>query len=136
MCKPYLTGPTPIICPGNNETLVFTCRDSQVFYISWAVQPNYPRFSKRDRITYVANAEKRVDMRGPFTGRLGNVNVSNSTTPTLADMVSTLTVSIDGLLNNTIISCITQQNTLQLSEQNMSVTLIFAGICTYRVALS
>ena len=74
-------------------------------------------------------------MRGPFTAKLDNVTVTNSTTSTLADMVSTLTVSTNGLVNNTIISCITQQNILQ-SEFNMSITLIFAGICTYRVALS
>ena len=136
MCKPYVTGPTPIICPGNNETLDFTCRDSQVLYLSWSFQPNYTR-DPRDRFTYSpATNIGRKFVHSLFTAILVDVsNVSNSTSPTLADMVSTLTVSIDGLLNNTIISCITRQNILQ-SEQNMSITLILAGICTYRVALS
>ena len=129
MCKPYLTGPTPIICPGNNETLVFTCRDSQVFYLSWSVQPNYERFTEKDRITFTPGSEvMREDNRGPFTGKLvGIFNVSNTTTGRVADMVSTLTISSRGLLNGTNISCITWQETDD-SELDMSITLILAGI--------
>ena len=48
MSKPYLAGPTPIIRPGNNETLVLTCRDSRIFYLSWSAQPNYERFTEKD----------------------------------------------------------------------------------------
>ena len=131
MCKPYITGPTPIICPGNNETLLLTCRNSQTFYISWSAQSNYGilRFTEKDRITYHAYMmENRVDMRGPFTGKLVEIiNVSNSTTGKLvADMVSTLTISSKALLNGTIISCITWHETDD-SELNMSITLIIAG---------
>ena len=131
MCKPCLTGPTPIICPGNNETLVLTCRDSQIFYLSWSLQPNYgiSRFNEKDKITYLANMmEHREDMRGPFTGKLVDIfNVSNSTSGRVADMVSTLTISSKVLLNGTIISCTTRQETDD-SELKMSITLIFAGI--------
>ena len=128
MCKPYLTGPTPIICPGNNETLVLTCRDSSIFYLSWSVQPNYGRFTEKDRITYIPGSEvMKEDNRGPFTGKLVDIfNVSNSTSGRVADMVSTLTVSSKVLLNGTIISCTTWQKSDQ-SELKMSITLIFAG---------
>ena len=133
MCKPYITGPTPIICPGNNETLVFTCRDSPIFYLSWSAQPNYERFDKKDRITYRPDSEvMKEDERGPFTGKLvGIFNVSNTTTGRpVADMVSTLTISSKGILNGTNISCITWQETDD-SELNISITLILAGIYIY-----
>ena len=133
MCKPYLTGPTPIICPGNNETLVLTCRDSSIFYLSWTVQPNYERFTEKDRITYRPDSEvMKEDERGPFTGKLvGIFTASNTTTGRpVADMVSTLTISSKGILNGTNISCITWQETDD-SELNMSITLILAGICIY-----
>ena len=130
MCKPYLTGPTPIICPGHNETLVLTCKDSRIFYLSWSAQPNYERFTEKDRITYFPDSEvMKEDNRGPFTGKLvGLFNVSNTTIGRpVADMVSTLTISSKGILNGTNISCITQQKT-DGSELNMSITLILAGI--------
>lgn len=141
MCKPYLTGPNPIICPGSNETLVFTCRDSQVFYISWSVWPTHVRFSEEDRITYYPTAtnvtEYREDIRGPFTGELvgisnisNSTNLNSSTTSKVADMVSTLAISSKGILKKTNISCITWQE-LDQSELRMSITLILAGICLF-----
>ena len=133
MCKPYVTGPTPFVCPGNNETLVFTCRESQVLYLTWSFQPNYTR-DPRNRFTYSpATTIGKEFVSGPFTTILVDTfNVSNSTSPKVSDMVSTVEVSTKRLLNETTITCITRQNIHQ-SELNMSITLILAGICTYRV---
>ena len=135
ICKPYVTGPTPIICPGNNETLVFTCRDSQVLYLTWSLRLNYTRDSGKDtRLIYTpARTIGTEYMTGPFTANLVDVyNVSNSTTPTMADMVSTLTVSTKRQLNETNLtfSCITRQR-IDQSELSMSIPLLFAGICSY-----
>ena len=128
MYKTQFTEQTPVICPGRNETFVFTCRDSQVFYLSWTVQPEYDRFSDTDEIIYLAKDEDMIGKNrsrghGLFIAVLVSIfniaNVTNSSLP-VADLVSTLTVSTNGILNGTTITCSTDHSSIQYP-------LIFAG---------
>ena len=128
MYKTHLTEQTPVICPGRNQVFVFTCRDSQVSYLTWAVQPEYYRFSDTDVIEYSAKdeyliGENRSRGHGLFVGVLVSIfnisNVTNSSLP-VANLVSTLTVSTDGILNGTTLTCTTDHFSIQYP-------LIFAG---------
>ena len=129
VCQPYITGPTPVICPDSNETFVFTCRDSQVFYITWSVRPDYGIFSERDRMLFaVIDGTGRTDRRPPFTGILiGVFNISNTpSNQPIADLVSTLTVFNKNISDRTVVTCTTlQRNTSMLRSQ---ITLIIAGV--------
>ena len=124
VCQPYITGPTPVICPDSNETFVFTCRDSQVFYITWSVHPAYGRFSEKDRMLFAAIDDNRIgkpDRRPPFTGILiGIFNISNTpSNQPVADLVSALTVFNKNISDRTVVTCTTlQRNTSSLEIAN------------------
>ena len=119
-----------MICPGN-ETFVFTCRGSQVFSLSWSVQPDYEIFTSKDVIKYTSRDDVTgvKDKRPPFTGLLVDVfNKSNTTSNhPVADLVSTLTVSTEGILNGTMITCTTLQKHTFLQLRS-SIAFIRAGI--------
>ena len=129
VCQPYITGPTPVICPDSNETFVFTCRDSQVFYLSWSVRPGYGIFSEKDRMLFaVIDGTGRTERRPPFTGMLiGVFNISNTpSNQPIADLVSTLTVFNKNISDRTVVTCTTlQRNTSMLRSQ---ITFIIAGV--------
>lgn len=119
-----------MICPGD-ETFVFTCRDSQVFSLTWSVQPDYEMFSDRDVIKYTPrdDVNGKKDERPPFAAILvGVLNTSNTTlNHPAADLVSTLTVSTEEILNGTVITCTTRQKH-DFSRLRSSITFIHAGV--------
>ena len=97
-------------CP--NETVTYTCHDSQVRIIQWVVEPYVP---ESDPITFAASQTVSPEGTEPVsrTAVLATLtslmNKRNNTSGWIADMTTTVTVNTAEVENKTNITCQTQR---------------------------
>ena len=98
-------------CP--NETVTYTCHDSQVKSIKWIVEPYVP---ESDPIIFSASQTFSPEGREPlshtpvFATLRSVMNYRwNNVSGWMADMTTTLTVNTAEVENETIITCQTQK---------------------------
>ena len=108
-------------CP--NETVTYTCHDSQVRYITWIVEPYIPR---SDPIIVAAFYEGSYTINRPpalatFTSLIKTCNNVSGCT---ADINTTLTVNTAEVENKTNITCTTQRG---IDFSSNSIYLYIAG---------
>ena len=107
-------------CP--NETVTYTCHDSQVKIIQWVVEPYVP---ESDPIIFAASITVSPDGSEPFNrtpifATLTSVmnNRGNDVSGWLADMTTTLIVNTAKVKNKTNITCQTQKGIHFLSNSS------------------
>ena len=98
-------------CP--NETVTYTCHDSQVKIIQWVVEPHVP---VSDPIIFAASQTVSPEgteplSRTPVLATLTSVmnRRGNNESGWIADMTTTLTVNTSEVENKTNITCQTQR---------------------------
>ena len=98
-------------CP--NETVTYTCHDSQVKNIQWVVEPYVPEsdpmiFAAINTISLEGTEPLR---RTPVIATLTSLmnRSGNNVSGWMADMTTTLTVNTAEVENNTNIICLTQR---------------------------
>ena len=113
-------------CP--NETVTYTCHDSQVKIIKWVVEPYVP---ESDPIIFAASITVSPEgsepvSRTPVIATLTSAmnRRENSVSVWMADMTTTLTVNTAEVENKTTITCQTQNGINFLSN---STLLYIAG---------
>ena len=113
-------------CP--NETVRYTCHDSQVKIIKWVVEPYVP---ESDSIIFTASLTVSTEgneshYRTPVLGTLTSVmnRRGNDVSGWMADMTTTLIVNTAEVENKTNITCQTQKGINFLSN---STFLYIAG---------
>ena len=109
-------------CP--NETVTYTCHDSQVRIIQWIVEPYIPR---SDPITFVAafNEDSDTINRPPALATLTSLNKTcNNVSRCTADINTTLRVNTAEVENKTNITCTTQR---RIDFSSNSTYLYIAG---------
>ena len=113
------------VCPSDNETVTFTCEDSQVKNVQWMA---LPYILETDPIVLIQSNENEI-IRSNFKAILTNVTNTNDT-HRVADLTSTLTVLISGIYTETVIMCWTTRGAGEGFKKS-SIDLTIAGI--YRV---
>ena len=109
-------------CP--NETVTYTCHDSDVKVIQWTVEP------KGDSITFSADQSDITEgsapvNRTPVVATLTSViNWREESGIIIADMTTTLTVNSSEVENKTSITCSTQRG---IEFSSSSTYLYIAG---------
>ena len=113
-------------CP--NETVTYTCHDSQVKIIKWIVEPYVP---ESDPIIFAASQTVSPEgseplNRTPVLATLTSVmnRRGNNVSGWMADMTTTLTVNTAKVENKTNITCQTQKGSIFVSN---STFLYIAG---------
>ena len=106
-------------CP--NETVTYTCHDTQVKNIKWVVEPYVP---ESDPIVTVSPEGTEPLNRTPVLAFLTNVMNKRNESGWMADMTTTLTVNTAEVENKTNITCQTQKGIHFLSN---STFLYIAG---------
>ena len=113
-------------CP--NETVTYTCHDSQVKITQWVVDPFIPR---SDPMTFAASesvsaAGSHSMNRPPVLATLTSVinKTCNNDSGCTADINTTLTVNTTEVENKTNITCTTQRG---ISFSSNSTHLYIAG---------
>ena len=100
-------------CP--NETVTYTCHDSQVKIIQWVVEPYVP---ESDPITFDASQTVSPEGSEPISRTPFNLLATltslmnkrgNNVSGWIADMTTTLTVNTAEVENKTNITCQTQR---------------------------
>ena len=114
-------------CP--NETVTYTCHDSQVKVIQWIVEPYIP---KGDPITFSADQSDATDgsapvNRTPTVATLASVT-NRSEESGMADMTTTLAVNSSEVENKTYINCTTQRG---IEFSSSATYLYIAGWSMY-----
>ena len=109
----WTTKSRPLIyysCP--NETVTYTCHDSQVKFIQWVV----PYIPENDPIIFAASQTVSPEgsepvSRTPVLATLTSImnNRGNNVSGWMADMTTTLTVNTAEVENKTNITCWTQR---------------------------
>ena len=99
-------------CP--NETVTYTCHDSQVKIIQWIVEPYVP---ESDPIIFAASQSvspegnepvSRTPVLATLTSIMNNYKSEKNVSEWIADMTTTLTVNTE-VENKTNITCQTQR---------------------------
>ena len=113
-------------CP--NETVTYTCHDSQVKSIQWVVEPYVP---ESDPITFAASLTVSPEGNEPLSRTpvvatlISLMNKSgNNVSEWMADMTTTLTVNTSEVENKTNITCQTQRG---IAFPSTSTFLYIAG---------
>ena len=113
-------------CP--NETVTYTCNDSQVKIIQWIVEPYVP---ESDPIIFAASQSVSPEgneplSRTPVLATLTSVmnKRRNNVSAWIADMTTTLTVNTSEVENKTNITCQTQRG---IDFPSTSTFLYIAG---------
>ena len=109
---------TDYYCP--NETVTFTCSDSQIIIIIWEVPDEHS-------ISYVVEQGLQIGQTFNRTNRFSSI-ITNITdiNGSVADVTTKLTVDTYGLENGTSIKCITYKSTT--SSETSSSLLYFPGL--------
>ena len=109
------------VCPSDNETVTFTCEDSQVNSVQWMA---LPYILETDPIVLIQSNENEI-IRYNFKAILTNVTNTNDAHQ-VADLTSTLTVLISGISTETVIMCWTTRGAGEGFKKS-SIDLTIAG---------
>ena len=119
MCgQPTLEPGTDYYCP--NETVIFTCSDSQIFIIIWEVPDERSIRYVVEQGLYIGQTFNRTNRFSSIITNITDINGS------VADVTTKLTVVTYGLENGTSIKCTTYKSTT--SSETSSSLLYFPGL--------
>ena len=111
-------------CP--NETVAFTCSDSQIVALQWKLDIYIKQGA--DQLTFISSdpvGTQAIIHMGMISANISEVTRRNES---VADITTTLTIITHGLLNKTNISCITAADNSAIMSS--SSVLYFAGMFT------
>ena len=127
VCEPFLGGPTTPVCKSDNENLTFTCKDSQVQFLQWKMEPDF--LNNNNIILFTVNSKNGTEQAHVnYTAILTN-NTNGNTTLGVANLISTLTVPASSISNETVIICetssagIIRQSSIKLTTAGTVIQL-------------
>ena len=121
--QPTLLPMSVYACP--NETVAFTCSDSQIVAVQWKLDMYIEQGA--DQLTFIFSdpvGTQAIIYMGMISANISEVTRRNES---VADITTTLTIITHGLLNKTNISCITSAANNAIISSSSSV-FYFAGI--------
>ena len=134
MCEPFLGGPTTPVCTRDNENLTFTCKDSQVQFLQWTMEPDF--LNHNNIILFTFNSKTGTEQAHVnYTAILTN-NTNGNITLGIANLISTLTVSASTICDETVIICetssagIIRKSSIELTTAG-TVIQVFNPHCLY-----